>query len=248
MYPIYFSLNTLPYFSDVLFSFDSFLLSSVIPIKIYSNLKDYNNYSIVSTNKNKSGIYRWVNNLDNCSYIGSSSNLANRFNLYFSKSYLSNQNKKYSLIQQALLEHGYSNFTLQILEYCSPSIKLQREQYYIDSCHPEYNIIRATSDSGFKHSNESIAKRVATLKANNLKDSLSNPKVNVDKMRLANPRSKLVFQYQADKITFVAKYLSLRQAQEATGLTRDYISKCIKEDKLTHNNYWFSFVEISPNS
>lgn len=45
-------------------------------------------------------------------------------------------------ICRALLKYGYSNFKLEILEYCEPSNCLEREQYYLDSLKPEYNILK----------------------------------------------------------------------------------------------------------
>jgi group I intron endonuclease len=45
-------------------------------------------------------------------------------------------------ISRALLKYGYSNFKLEILEYCEPSNCLEREQYYLDSLNPEYNILK----------------------------------------------------------------------------------------------------------
>lgn len=59
-----------------------------------------------------------------------------------------------SKIYRSLLKNGYSNFKLEILEYCDTfDIVIQREQYYIDLIEPEYNILRkAGSLRGFKHS------------------------------------------------------------------------------------------------
>jgi group I intron endonuclease len=60
-------------------------------------------------------------------------------------------------IYRALIKHGYSNFSLEILEYCEPSKCLEREDFYISSRKPEYNINqKATAPfSGRKHSDES---------------------------------------------------------------------------------------------
>jgi group I intron endonuclease len=56
-------------------------------------------------------------------------------------------------IYNAMLKHGYSNFSLDILEYCEPDALIKREQYYIDTLEPEYNILKiAGSSTGFKHS------------------------------------------------------------------------------------------------
>jgi group I intron endonuclease len=46
-----------------------------------------------------------------------------------------------SIIARALIKYGYSNFQLDILEYCEPTNCIEREQYYIDLLKPEYNIL-----------------------------------------------------------------------------------------------------------
>lgn len=64
-----------------------------------------------------------------------------------------------SAIYSALLKYGYSNFNLDILEYCEPSILIQREQYYIDLLKPEYNILKVAGNRlGSKHSEATKAK------------------------------------------------------------------------------------------
>lgn len=87
-------------------------------------------------------------------------NLGRRLKTYFDFSYISDQRRGKSLICKALLKHGYSSFSLEILEYCDPSeAVLEREQYYLDLLKAEYNILRiAGSPVGYKHSEESLAK------------------------------------------------------------------------------------------
>lgn len=68
---------------------------------------------------------------------------------YFSIYFLESEIKKgRSMINSALLKYGYSNFTLEILEYCDSSEAVPyhcstrgREQYYLDLFKPEYNIL-----------------------------------------------------------------------------------------------------------
>jgi group I intron endonuclease len=73
--------------------------------------------------------------------------------------------KKYPICA-ALLKYGYSNFSLEILEYCGRENVIEREQYYIDSFKPEYNILKkAGSSLGYKHSEETLSKLSASLKA-----------------------------------------------------------------------------------
>lgn len=60
-------------------------------------------------------------------------------------------------IHNALLKYGYSNFTLDILEYCEGVDPVLREQFYFDKLKPEYNILQqAGSSLGFKHSEKTL--------------------------------------------------------------------------------------------
>lgn len=81
---------------------------------------------------------------------------------YFSVRYLSDPTRGASLIRAALLKYGYSNFSLEILEYCDPSEIVEREQYYLDLLKPEYNIIPNAADhTGHVHTPETKAKMSA---------------------------------------------------------------------------------------
>ncbi len=44
-------------------------------------------------------------------------------------------------INKALLKHGYSNFSLEILEYCKIEDLLEKENHYFKLLKPEYNIL-----------------------------------------------------------------------------------------------------------
>jgi group I intron endonuclease len=62
-------------------------------------------------------------------------------------------------MERALLKYGFSNFSLEILEYCNLKDLLIREQYYLDILKPEYNIVKiAGSTLGYKHTEESLKK------------------------------------------------------------------------------------------
>jgi len=121
------------------------------PEKFYSN-SDTCKVQILDENKKKSGIYMWTNNINNKRYIGSSENLRIRFIQYFNINHLlSNTSMN---ICKALLKYGYFNFSLTILEYCSPDKCLIREKHYWDLFKPEYNIAQDPSApmSGRTHS------------------------------------------------------------------------------------------------
>jgi group I intron endonuclease len=131
---------------------------NIVPEVTYENA-DVLRLVILKDNRKRAGIYRWVNKLNGKSYVGSSLDLARRLNYYYNLSFLAGYaaNKKKrkinSIIYRSLLKYGYSNFKLEILEYCDTLNVIQREQYYIDLIKPEYNILEiAGSLRGFKHS------------------------------------------------------------------------------------------------
>jgi len=60
-----------------------------------------------------------------------------------------------SYIYNALLKHDYLNFAFTIIEYCSPEKCIEKENYYLLSFSPEYNILpKAGSRLNSKHTNE----------------------------------------------------------------------------------------------
>ena len=127
----------------------------MIPVKIYLDA-DLQKVSIVKDNKGKAGIYRWTNKNNGKIYIGSAVDLTNIFFHYYSLKRISDSNMT---ICKALLKYGYTNFQLEILEYCEPQNIIAREQYYLDLLQSEYNILKtAGSTLGYKHNEEAILK------------------------------------------------------------------------------------------
>jgi group I intron endonuclease len=63
-------------------------------------------------------------------------------------------------ICSALQKYGYSNFSLVILEYCDPSECLARENHFLASLKPEYNIAKDAQAPFFNrlHTPETKAK------------------------------------------------------------------------------------------
>jgi len=132
-----------------------------VPEKVAAKYYPNSNTSkaqILSDNKNKSGVYKWKNKINDKCYIGSSENLSCRLPFYYSNSSMESLLKRSkSHICSALLKHGLSNFSLEIIEYCEPSKCLEREGYYQKKWNPEYNIAKepGASMSGRKHSDKS---------------------------------------------------------------------------------------------
>jgi group I intron endonuclease len=131
--------------------------SNNLESKVFYYNADIDKEKIVKENQNKSGVYRWTCLSTKLTYVGSSVNLGKRLKNYYSYSSLTRS--KSMIISKAILKYGYSNFSLEILEYCTPEECIKREQYYLDLLNPEYNILKiAGSTLGYKHTEETLAK------------------------------------------------------------------------------------------
>ena len=85
-----------------------------------------------------SGIYCIINIKNSKRYIGSSKNIRQR--LWTNRACLRHNNNENAHLQAAWNKYGEYNFDYFILEPCKEDVLLVREQYYIDSIKPEYNI------------------------------------------------------------------------------------------------------------
>lgn len=151
--------------------------NTFIPDKFYSNADIDKNF-IIKENRFKAGVYRWTNLISKKSYIGSSINLGSRLKDYYNYSFLTLPKNKNMIIYKALLKYGYSNFSLEIIEYCDESVVIEKEQYYFDLFKPEYNILKtAGNTSGFKYSPESLIKMSLAKKGKPL------TKAHIDKIK-----------------------------------------------------------------
>lgn len=170
-------ISSLPYSKDVLL---------VSPVKRYGNA-DLSKDLVLKDNRNQSGVYRWVNNVNGKTYVGSGVNLAKRLASYYNKNEL---NRNPRPILDALLKYGHKNFTLEILEYCPTTKLLEREQFYLDLLLPDYNILKyAYSLLGFKHSKQSIERLKAKIISPEHKEILSE--IHKGKLVSEETRNKL---------------------------------------------------------
>lgn len=143
------NLNTAPFLQGA--------CTNLKPVVVYSNcLEDKNR--ILSDNKGKAAIYRWINKINGKTYVRSSVNLTIRFYKYYSLTQLNTSTKRKTAIYNALLKYGFKNFKLEILEYCAEGVDpVEREQYFLDLLKPEYNILqKAGSLLGFRHKAETL--------------------------------------------------------------------------------------------
>lgn len=84
------------------------------------------------------GIYMIINTKNGKRYVGSSINIKKR--LWEHRSTLRHNHHDNQHLQNAWNKYGEQAFEYSILEVCSQKERFSREQFYVDTLHPEYNI------------------------------------------------------------------------------------------------------------
>jgi hypothetical protein len=213
--------------------------SKILPYKTYTNL-DINKKIIYKENRNKTAIYRLNNLVTGESYVGSAVDLTRRLWCHFSLGFLKKElRRNRSIISSSLLKYGYSNFSLDILEFCDKNLLIEREQYYFNMLKPEYNILKtAGSRLGCKHSPETL------LKFNNRKLSPDSKKPKSGKTSvlsltkinslLTTGHTTIVINKETNSIV---SYNSIRAAARNLKISHSSLIKYIKTNKLYKDIY-----------
>ena len=212
---------------------------------------------IYKENQKKAGIYRWTNLVSGKTYIGSSANLAKRFSGYLSTNFLKRESlKTKSMIYYALLKYGYSNFKLEVLEYCDSNALIAREQEYLDYYLPEYNILRkAGSSLGFVHSQDTIAKfkeisrnrvyseerkaEFARLNLNRTEEFKEKRLLQLLELNMKKGHQIEVLNISTNETNL---YSSIRQAASALNISHNTIRRHLESGELFKCTYKFSKV------
>jgi group I intron endonuclease len=86
----------------------------------------------------KSGIYKIINIVNNKFYIGSSKELSKRWTQHKSK--LKYNKHGNIILQRSWNKYGKECFIFEIIEECDVAFLLEREQFFLDTLKPYYNI------------------------------------------------------------------------------------------------------------
>jgi group I intron endonuclease len=115
---------------------------------------------------NNSGIYKITNSVNGKIYVGSAVDLRKRWGNH--KSNLNVGINKSKHLQAAWNKYGQDSFEFSVIEYVEDKTKLiEREQYYIDTLSPEYNILTVAGSSlGYRHTEEYKAKAAEQSRGN----------------------------------------------------------------------------------
>lgn len=111
----------------------------------------------ITQNLKISGIYCIINIKNSKKYIGSSKNIRQR--LWTHRAELRHNKHDNAHLQAAWNKYGEHNFDYYIIEVCAEDLLLEREQWYINTIKPDYNINKetqrppCTKESRYKQSN-----------------------------------------------------------------------------------------------
>ena len=107
--------------------------------------------------KNKSGIYIIKTKINNRFYIGSAVNLYSRKHTHLT--HLRQKKHRNAKLQRFVNKYGIDNLFFECIELCEKEDLIIREQFYIDTLNPFYNIARiAGSTLGVKITKEQSEK------------------------------------------------------------------------------------------
>lgn len=113
-----------------------------------------------------SGIYKIANKVTDNFYVGSAVNLSKRISNH--KSDLQRGTHKNPILQNVFNKYGIDKLSFEVIEIVKDKNKLiEREQHYIDTLIPKYNIRKiANSNLGLKWSKETKLKMSKSQKGN----------------------------------------------------------------------------------
>jgi len=172
----------------------------------------------------KSGIYQIRDLCNNKVYIGSTRNLRSRELEHWRS--LRNGKHHSPILQNAYCKYGKDVFIFEVLELVTISELLEREQYYIDTHQPEYNIRKYVTDQRVGY--------VTTLDTRNKQSSARKGKSyhtveQIAKIRQVHTgktvskdtrmkRARAVLQVDPETSRTVQEYYSIQEAFKNTGI------------------------------
>lgn len=198
-----------------------------------------------------SGIYRIEHTLSGRSYIGSAVNLSRRAARHIAD--LTSGKHHNPKLQRAWYKYGPDAFSLAILELCEPEVLILREQHWIDSEKPAFNICKiAGSVLGIKRSPETIdlqrkvqqraakenrsAKAACARNASAVhKEKLISDQEYADRIRSIRAKTgraraqKIVFDGEARTISEWARLLGIHRSTLVTRLKHWGVERAITE-------------------
>jgi len=195
------------------------------------------------------GIYKIINTINNHFYIGSSERSFNeRFKehcRYYEMFKLGEKRNLHPILWAAYDKYGIENFRVEILEILNGKSSyeiLEREEYYIQTLNPEYNICKYPTYGGKPNLNKKLSKEwkehikekslLYKHSEETLKKVSENNKKNAVKLKFTNLESKEILNFKSWKEAseyFKITPEGLQKAEKRSGIYK----KIWKIEKLS---------------
>ena len=178
--------------------------------------------------KGKCGIYSILNLQNGKRYIGSSINLYNRLHEHWNN--LKNDKSHNKYLQAAWNKYEEENFTFNILEFCEPEERFNREQYYMDFMKPEYNFVANVIANLGRDMSEEQKKKIS----NTLKEKYKSGEL---KPHIREEILKECWIYNISNWTLAYKCKTYVEAAQKINVDRDTISTDKIKKRIYRNKY-----------
>lgn len=184
-----------------------------------------------------SGVYEIRNLITRDCYIGSSMNLLQRKKRHFKD--LKNNLHHSIILQRAYYKYGEAAFKFSVIEFVEDiDTLISREQYYLETVRPKYNIYpTAGSSLGYKQSKESCMKKREYAINNNIYANIKNYYLE---------KQKEVIMLDYDTLTPLNKFISASAAARYLGrdcTCASTITSCCKNKRFSAYGYRWVFKE-----
>lgn len=156
------------------------------------------------------GVYKITNKYNGKSYIGSSVQVASRISNHMNRDAKRYPNKPF---YKDVNLYGKEGFVFEVLEECGKDNLIEREQYWYDTLHPQYNTIRPNTCSF----NDNLVRKLC-------KEASNNPEIIARRKMLYNT----VEYKQLFRNIQTHRFKPVRMYNDNLSLTFESMSDCAK--------------------